>query len=500
MGLDIFAFPEDAPLLFAMPGVAPKPAGMKSVLPSLGKPAKLPSPIPTVLPRVQSNPQPDVPSKPVVDPKWRSGSLETMNQRLPSKRPRYKLQVPLDHAHDAARADVLKELASVSHPEDRERYEDDLAMLEAAHASGNEKLLIQSMSNSISAKTFKRLVQELDDREPTVTSVPHLFAMPGEPEKVPSAPKPVKAPSPSQLAPAVKQEFKIPEPKAPAWVPGRPSRLIELHSNPHPEEFPEWHNDQHTHALQVSPEVSRQRINTGINTAYKLTMAGMHPGGDHHGIWKDAADDQTYLARNNIPDNNPHGHEAAAWELDKILGVNMTPTTVVRELGGSVGSVQRWKDNHLKAVQATGGSKHVPNVWESPDIPMAAAFDVAIGNADRHMANWMVDPKTNRFALIDHGLSFPDQHNPKDPRSTWTSDILHEAYAKNIPVPPKAVEWESKLPAVTRSLERNGMTPEQVAMTQERIQALAIAARRGWGFKEMWNHFYKPKVTVRGIQ
>lgn len=160
----------------APPKLPAAPKGMAAIKPSLGKTANLLSPLPKAPPKVMSTPQADMPSKEVVDPKWRSGSLETLHERIPRRRPRYKLQVPMDEAFRVASEGIAKDIESVKHPGDKERYQEDLDELNAAFKSGNPGLLIKVLENTIDAKTFNHLIQSLHDHEPPVTSNPGLFA------------------------------------------------------------------------------------------------------------------------------------------------------------------------------------------------------------------------------------------------------------------------------------------------------------------------------------
>ncbi len=112
-------------------------------------------------------------------------------------------------------------------------------------------------------------------------------------------------------------------------------------------------------------------------------------------------------------------------------------------------------------------------------FPLAAAFDALTLNTDRHMGNWLVDPKSGQMTLIDHGLSFPDTHEKP---LVGTSEILGKAARSGTPVPKEAIQWMEQWPHIQRAMSRNGLTPEQIATTQKRLASLADAAANGETF------------------
>ena len=96
--------------------------------------------------------------------------------------------------------------------------------------------------------------------------------------------------------------------------------------------------------------------------------------------------------------------EIAAYELDKLLGMDMVPVAVEKRWKGQtaaailwVSPVRQWKD-----VQALPK----PLKWNRQAILMKM-FDNLIGNPDRNMGNLIVDDDWNLF-LIDHSRAFID--------------------------------------------------------------------------------------------
>jgi hypothetical protein len=105
--------------------------------------------------------------------------------------------------------------------------------------------------------------------------------------------------------------------------------------------------------------------------------------------------------------------EIAAYELDKLLKMDMVPPTVERQLLGMKGSAQQWLEG---IVDLTGGSspdESHRSHWEN-QLVKVRMFDNLIANRERNMGNILRDPSWNVF-LIDHSRAFGTE-----------SDLHHE--------------------------------------------------------------------------
>ena len=100
--------------------------------------------------------------------------------------------------------------------------------------------------------------------------------------------------------------------------------------------------------------------------------------------------------------------EVAASGLDKILGLDMVPPTVVRRIKGNLGSLQLWVEgcDTYKRLQ--------PKVPQTPQfsqqISRMKMFDNLIFNDDRNAGNFMLDESWN-VILIDHSRAFLNRKN-----------------------------------------------------------------------------------------
>jgi hypothetical protein len=95
--------------------------------------------------------------------------------------------------------------------------------------------------------------------------------------------------------------------------------------------------------------------------------------------------------------------EIAAYELDKLLELNMVPPAVERRIDGEVGAAVMWLPE-LKSVKDLGGKVPTGPVWGKP-LRKMLMFDNLISNSDRNAGNIMVG-QPGELILIDHSRAF----------------------------------------------------------------------------------------------
>ena len=110
-------------------------------------------------------------------------------------------------------------------------------------------------------------------------------------------------------------------------------------------------------------------------------------------------------------------NEIAAYELDKVLGLNMIPPTVEKRHRGERGAAIMWVSPSKSFTDLGGAANVKPPPAKVADwnrnIAKAKMFDNLIANIDPNQGNWLVDPAWN-LILIDHTRSF-----------TTTKDLTH---------------------------------------------------------------------------
>jgi hypothetical protein len=94
--------------------------------------------------------------------------------------------------------------------------------------------------------------------------------------------------------------------------------------------------------------------------------------------------------------------EIAAYELDKILGLNMVPVVVERRIDREPGAAVLWLDGVRSWESVLPLPK--PPGWDQQIARMKLVDDL-IGNADRNKGNLLVDADWHLY-LIDHSRAF----------------------------------------------------------------------------------------------
>lgn len=96
--------------------------------------------------------------------------------------------------------------------------------------------------------------------------------------------------------------------------------------------------------------------------------------------------------------------EVAAFELDRVLGTDLVPTTVGRDDGPfGPGSLQWWVQDNLEDHYFTLRERAELRPW----FAALAAFDVVANNADRKSGHVLFDGR--RCWAIDNGLCFHEE-------------------------------------------------------------------------------------------
>lgn len=167
--------------------------------------------------------------------------------------------------------------------------------------------------------------------------------------------------------------------------------------------------------------------------------------------------------------------EVAVYRIDRLLGLDLTPMTVLRSLaedGDTLdGSAMYWVDAASRP-SATGRNK--------PD--RLRFLDAIIGNSDRHSGNWLVRDEGSVVA-IDHNRAF-DYRPSSRPKTCWESEVdslaapadLGAAFVRYRDLP------ADSLAAAVEGVLEPELAAEFVAMRDrivDRIQRRALRPERG---------------------
>ncbi len=118
------------------------------------------------------------------------------------------------------------------------------------------------------------------------------------------------------------------------------------------------------------------------------------PPGRHSGFW------------------DSYKSEIAAYELDKLIHLDMVPPTVEKRIKGELGSAQLWVDRCVWLKTLKGQQSPDIAAWNR-QVYRQRVWDNLIGNIDRNEGNLLVDPAWN-LILIDHSRAFVSDTPPAD--------------------------------------------------------------------------------------
>ena len=163
-----------------------------------------------------------------------------------------------------------------------------------------------------------------------------------------------------------------------------------------------------------------------------------------------------------FPENTLAGREVCAYLVSQALGFGLVPFTLLRDGPFGPGSLQEYID-------------HNPNYhyfnFKPADIERlrpVALFDLLINNADRKGSHILVQKRTRKLYLIDHGLCF----HAEDKLRSVVWDFAGE------PIP---AELLSALSTFVVDLTRSGdlpaafrlyLNPEELTALQTRAEVL----------------------------
>lgn len=150
--------------------------------------------------------------------------------------------------------------------------------------------------------------------------------------------------------------------------------------------------------LRTAKVVGEQDIPVGITKPKKMQL---EPGGPvEFFAFKSVAPGR----RNGFWES--YKSEIAAYELDKVLGLDMVPPTVERRIDHELGAFQQWVE------PVTGWHIDKPAQGPEPEwtrqVSRMKLFDQLTANIDRNEGNLIYDADWH-LILIDHSRCFTDQ-------------------------------------------------------------------------------------------
>jgi hypothetical protein len=165
-----------------------------------------------------------------------------------------------------------------------------------------------------------------------------------------------------------------------------------------------------------------------------------------------------------FPNGTLYRREVAAYQVSEALGWELVPPTVARDGPFGVGSVQLYveADPELTAFELVEAG--------NPLMPLIAAFDVVINNADRKAGHCLARPGNDRVWAIDHGVCFHVE--PKLRTVLW--DFAGQPLEPQVIAALQALAEDARSGALARQLG-GLLAAREAAGIARRAQALARA-------------------------
>ena len=160
--------------------------------------------------------------------------------------------------------------------------------------------------------------------------------------------------------------------------------------------------------LKTGRIVSSALIGQGVTKASRATLS-------LRGRTHEAQVQSINIKLNDLysPDGKPvawrddYKHNIAAYKLDRMLQMNMTPPSVERLVGKQKAAFTWWADN-VAMMETDRERKNItapdPEAW-AKQLSIATTFDQLIYNVDRNTGNLLIT-KDWTLVLIDHTRAF----------------------------------------------------------------------------------------------
>lgn len=176
--------------------------------------------------------------------------------------------------------------------------------------------------------------------------------------------------------------------------------------------------EEQEHFLAAAEVVEIQRLAQGVTGSQRATLSDGSLTHDAHiqtiEEFRTAAPTASGLEANF---RDSFKFNVAAYRLNRMLGLDMIPATVVRRINGRLGSVTWWLDNVLMAEKDRYLKKIEPpdsETWNK-QIFIVRVFDQLIHNTDRNLGNLMIT-KDWKLWMIDHTRSFRISDKLENPK------------------------------------------------------------------------------------
>jgi hypothetical protein len=193
---------------------------------------------------------------------------------------------------------------------------------------------------------------------------------------------------------------------------------------------------------------------------YTFLVNVCHAGSEILAVYKPTRGEQPLW---DFPESSLAGREVSAYLVSQALGFGIVPFTLLRDGPLGPGSLQQYIE-------------HDPNYHyfsfrpaEIQRLRRVVLFDLLINNADRKGSHILVQKRTRKLYLIDHGLCF----HVEDKLRTVIWDFSGEPIPVDLCAALDSMHANRDLPAWLAPYLR----PEEVAALVQRAEALLAASQ-----------------------
>lgn len=125
----------------------------------------------------------------------------------------------------------------------------------------------------------------------------------------------------------------------------------------------------------------------------------------------------------------PYSPELAAYELDRMLELDMVPPTVERAIDGQLGAIQYW----VNGVRLLRTAQEAPRteLWARQTERMKL-FDSLLGNGGRVLSNMLIDPD-DQLLLVDYVDAFSTDRTLSNPPARFDRQLVEKVKALDAP-------------------------------------------------------------------
>ncbi len=223
--------------------------------------------------------------------------------------------------------------------------------------------------------------------------------------------------------------------------------------------------------LRTAALVSKKGLGKGITHSDQYTLSDGSQ--THRAVWKTIDEFKPGLTSFEgggvIMDfTDSYKNEIAAYELDKLVGLELVPPTVERTFGRTTGSLQMWVEGAMTEADRKQRKLSPPDTlaWNEQMYKMRLLHQLTYDTDARNINNVLVDPSFRVYA-IDFSRSF-----------LGYTDLRSEK--ELLRFPRSALEALKALdrPTLDARLGRWLRGPQIEGLLKRRDKILALAARR----------------------